>query len=200
MKTGNWFSERVYLCLGHDFFGATSTDFGTIIEGVALSVEKVNGEKLYTSDKNGKNTVFTGKTKKLIAREANKFIANLGEVIAEESARSLISKSQIDKLSCAFRRRKGRISCYSLVILHVCFTLMNNKSDENLVNQLTECAQALVQMCQVYYNAYGDDLALFLLKCYPPVIAELTDSSQCSEARNFPPIPKRAPMEPADEQ
>lgn len=196
-------TERVFLGIGHDFFGdGLKLDFNAIIDEVAVNVVSYNGETLYSKDKNGNLVVFRRRTKKCILKETNKLIDGLGEGLADESARSRVSKKQIDRLVNAFKNKGGRITCYALVILHVCYMLILDHAPdrERQENQLPEYAEALRKMTEAYYAVKEDALAHFLIKCYPPLIDELHNPLHRKDVEDFPPIPKRAPMEPANEQ
>ena len=186
-------SERVYLNAGEDFFPADTLDFLELVDKV------YRGEPLCKQDAYGRVAVFYRRTKKCIVKETNRFIDGLNEVVADESAISHVSITQVNKLIRALKNRRGRITCYALILMHVCLSLIYDNYDSNLqINQdmILRCMRIIHALVESYYAENADPLAHFLLQCSPVVFSEINldwTRMQLNGVKAFPPIPKRNP-------
>lgn len=194
-----YFSDRVYLNTGEGFFPNDNLDLLKLLDMVAYHVKVYQGENLFEQDKNGNYIVYYRRTKRCIVKETNKFIDGLNETIAEESAISHVSITQINRLIRALKNRHGRITCYAEIILHVCLSLIashydrDRPIDQDIISKYTWIIHALSES---YYAENADPLAHFLLQCAPIVSYEVHSDwkqAQLKGPDTFPPIPKRNP-------
>lgn len=195
-------SERVYLNAGESFFPADTLNLLELIETVAYHVKVYRGELLYEQDECGRMNAFYHRTKKCIVRETNHFIDGLNEIAADESALSQVSITQINRLIRALKNRHGRITCYAIILIHVCLCLIKDNYDSNFpINQkmILKFMKIIHDVCEAYFAEDDDPLALFILQCWPVVSDEIPlDWAQMrlSGTEAFPPIPKRNPRSP----
>lgn len=184
---------KVYINCSSDFFiGFDSpANFDDLLIEFALTVQSEN-YALIKPDKMDKDGLYKRRIRRIILNEANAFINEFDTVSSEENAYSHISQKQFKELEKVFDNKKGRISCYSLIILRSIFFIMKNHGyDFNDPNSLDikMYITFIKNVVNEYYNEYPDDIiAHFLIECYTPVISLLdNESAQIT----FPAIPKR---------
>lgn len=196
---GKWLG-RAYLNLDQSFFeGCKHFDLEKILDEIAECVRIHNGQRLYYYIKapNGQTIKKTclRKTKAYILSEANIFINQFKEEPADENAVSRISMTQFNRLIRAIWEKHGRISCYSLIILHICHAIIINNGGNMYIHQanLTNIANLLHLVSERYYLGNPDPLARFLIRCHEPFMKELQQKFIC-EMGDFPRVPKRNPQ------
>lgn len=194
----NFTFGRVYINIGKSFKEEfCKLNFDELIAYVAKCVGSYNGEVLFTKE-NNKEIVYPKRTKKCIIREANFFMSDLIQVPTEEdSMYSFVSFRQINRLNRALKKSYGYVSCYSMIILHIINQLILNNTphedlyDNRLIETLSKCIFHLVNN---YYDEYrNDNLAHYLLDCYPKVKEEIMKKQNIYEAKQFPSIQKKNP-------
>ena len=170
-------SDRVYLNVGEDFFQDGNCDLLDLLDLVARHAKVYQGEFLYGRNECDQIVTYYRRTKRCIVKEANRFIDGLNETVADESALSHVSITQINRLIRALQKRHGRVTCYAMILIHVCLLLISDNYDDNIPIE------------------YADPLAHFLLGCAPVVTAEINSGwgqESLKGPESFPPIPKRS--------
>lgn len=103
---------------------------------------------------------------------------------------SFTSQRQVRLLGQALSGNKKKISGYSMIILHCIYTRIRD-AEINDNGYLKTCALLIRNLVAAYYDDYNDDdVARFLLRCFPEVLAELEDRNLCKKISDFPDIPK----------
>ena len=134
--------------------------------------------------------------------ETNRFILGFAETQSDENMASYTSKRQITKLARAFKEKKGRISCYALIILYVMFVTIVENSDniERESKLFQQFATSIHDLIYAYYTEYKDDeVARFIIRCYSVAFEAFKNSSDLKTAEDFPGFPKRSPENVPDE-
>lgn len=197
---------KVYINVGKDFYDALGDaeipNFEHLINEVALH-KKIDDKGIILAEKIGsKLFIYRGRTIRYIVREVNRFINNIIEIPSEENMASFTSKRQINRLVRAFQNKQGYISGYSLVIMHIMYTIIkNNPGDAEADYTLFQkCANFMHVIINKYYEQYNsDELANFLLNCYPVISDELINQNITKHVEDFPAIPKRISSNILDE-
>lgn len=188
--------DRVYINLGEGFGEQVfEMDLTVLINEVAKSVKEYEGIILYDEKE---QKIFLGRTKKYIVKEVNRFIAGFEEKPALENMASYTSKRQLNRLIRILKNKKGRMSCYGLIFLHIMF--VNIQDHQNC--HFKTYADTMRKMVECYCQERGrtkscnkDELIEFFLKCYKTVKEEFNNSGAGVKAKkyasDFPKIPKR---------
>lgn len=190
--------SKVYINVGSDFYAENpGMDFLELADEVAKSVKSGNGIDLICC--RGENVmVHRGRTKRYIAWRATNFIASFEEVQSTEDMKSTVSIRQVKKLARAFNGMQGRISCFSLIILYVMYEDVVRNGSVNTVRSenFVRFADVMKRLIGAYLEEYPDDiLAHFVMDCYQPLKESLDEEIANKKAGDFPPIPKREPID-----
>lgn len=191
-------SDRVYLNVGEDFFQDGNCDLLDLLDLVARHAKVYQGEFLYGRNECDQIVTYYRRTKRCIVKEANRFIDGLNETVADESALSHVSITQINRLIRALQKRHGRVTCYAMILIHVCSLLISDNYDDNIPidqDMISKYLRMIQAVSESYYREYADPLAHFLLGCAPVVTAEINSGwgqESLKGPESFPPIPKRS--------
>lgn len=183
----------VYISLGKDFLRFTGNDyFKILIKAVATSIEFDDGKPL-VKNIGGKQVVCEGKTRKYIAFEATRFIERFERVHGEKHMALAVSKTQIDRLIRLLSKKDYRLSCYSLVILHIIYTHINQSERNDYKEQLNKLVELIRELADNYLEYYQDELALYILDCYPSVSREV-NTGEIVYPHDFPAVHRFNPF------
>lgn len=182
--------DRVYINIRKDFYEQISVmDLLDIIDEVAKSVKIYDGIVLYDCNT---SKVYRKRTKRMIVREANRFISQFEELPADENMASYASMRQINRLIRAYKQQSTHISCYVLVYLHIMFKLVNDPERCDFM-QFAETMFNVVDSYILNDSCDGkvDDLANFVKDCFGVVSLEFDSPKIEKKVEDFPSIPKR---------
>lgn len=186
MSTG-----RIYIRLGKDYCDYPYfNNLETLIEAVALSV-KFWGDKPLVKIVNNEQVVCLGQTKKYIASEATRLIDHIKKLegVGHDHMAIHVSKRQINRLIRICKHKDYRLSCYSLVILHIIYTSINKNLCNNFEIYLTELAKLILKIADNISHRpnFHSDLVTYILDSYPTVKNEIDGGEVCN-ADSFPSI------------
>ena len=189
--------SRIYLYLSRDYFvNFPDCDIDRVLKDVAeCRVKDENDNKLFERkefEDSAEKDFYMGRIKKLIIKEANKFISDFEKAYSTESLGQYISKRQIKSLVRAFEDKEGKITGYSFVIFQIIFGIVKDIPNYDFDN-LKNCITAVYNVVKDYSNDYPKDpVACFLLGCYEVVFNEISSQRKVSaDKTEFPPIPIR---------
>ncbi len=180
--------DRVYLSMQPEFFSRfPSLCLEDIIDSLAR-------KKQYDEQGNALvincDHVCRGRTKRYLLRQVNKFINDLETVDADVDMKECVSSTQLNRLIRIFKVRRGRVTSYAMIILHV-LLLELWKADPNFNGEyILEFALAINDIAQMYYRQYPDDeLARFLVESGQVLIDEIRRKREADKSE-FPGIPR----------
>lgn len=184
-------SDRVYIRFNSSICnGLQDIDIETLLEMVARTAKfDENGISLLCDNK-----LCRHRTIAYIVREANKYISGLNRAVMNEDMKLITSIRQINKLDQSFKKQeKCCFTGYTLVILHVILTILHNKNcSSDVVRYIKKTADEVNRIIQEYYHLFDEDeIAFFLLECYPPLHVELVNNRLIQTVEHFPAIPRR---------
>lgn len=180
------FNHDVYIPCGPDFFAnyTGKFDLNYYLEEIAFVLKKDDkGNSLVIDDE-----ACLARTRNYVLREANKFISGFEEIESEENMPSRISKTQFRLLNRTLKNKKGRITCYTMIILHIIYCLLKQEN----INIDTNIADAIKEVVNEYYRYYPtDELARFLIDCHEVTVSNPGESKTNGD---FPPVLKKHPQ------
>ena len=126
------------------------------------------------------------KAKKYIVRMANRFIADMPEILSmTDNMAPFCSLNQFNRLACTFRGGKKSISCYALVYIYVMYTLLEEDCAEE--KECEDAVIALYELVAAYHEDNPqDELAAFLLGCFGPIIRAIREKNTTLKNTDIP--------------
>ena len=149
--------------------------FDKLLEAVAIASDNNN---LIYFDGNNERHIYFDCTKQYIANKATELVQNLDRIPVGKHMSLLVSKKQINRLIkiCSGKTKKYRLSCYSLIILHTIYDIIKNSNAvTNYAFELDMLSREIQVLADNYYRYSGDELAEYIVNCYPTVHNEFTN-------------------------
>lgn len=178
---------RVYLHVDKDFFNSLESQPSSLLnlyETIAIECHDENGNPFII---NGNITHIA--LQHYISRRCNQFIAEIEKFPADDIMSSMVSRNQIKKLLKAYKKKKGDLSAYSLIIIHIMNLILKENNPSSEID-IRDSISVIKRITDEYLEQYPqDELAIFLINCYKPLIDKLNTPGEIL-IKDFPPIPK----------
>jgi len=156
-------------------------------------------------DYDGKPLIENGQVckKRLVnylVEKTNYFLSDFKRLESDINMRPTVSKAQVSRLLNLFSRKRCRVSCYSVVILHVMLEEFRKNNTSIAEPLLLSFANTVKDLCELYARFYPDDpLVQYILDCHTILFQELSHVIEKASASDFPEILQKKVDYPQDE-
>lgn len=167
---------RVYLYFGEDYRNYnTFWDFNALIKAVAYSNRYANGKWLVKTD-GDREQLCERNTKLYIANEATNLIRRITPIYDNHHMALHASKRQINELIKVCEHKGNRLSCYSLVMLHIIYISINNAERDRYKIKMNELNLLIHQVAnEVLRHNRNNIMAQYLVACHPLIDREANE-------------------------